>query len=81
MDLQNRISALLSKLKGFPKKDELDVLEFLEHDEWGVAFEVICSVIEQENLSIDGEQYKDIEEIGLYMEMEDDLWTVLKPVN
>ena len=80
MDLQKRIYALLIGVNDFPLKDKRDVLEFLEHDEWGVAFEVMCSVIEQENLSIDNERYKDIEEIGIHMEMDEELWTVLKPI-
>lgn len=80
MDLQNRIFALLAGVNDFPHKDKRDVLEFLVHNELGVAFEVICSVIEQENLSINNEQYKEIEKIGHYMEMDEELWTVLKYV-
>ncbi|MDW7661855.1 MAG: MafI family immunity protein [Bacillota bacterium] len=80
MDLQKRISIVLSKLEGFPDKDNRDVIELLENNEWGVAFEVICSVIEQDKLSIDIELYRDIEEIGNYMEMDDDLWVALNPI-
>lgn len=79
VDVSNRIKRILSSISGIPQKDILDILEFLENDEWGVAFEVLCSVIEQDNLSINAEQYQGIEEIGVKMDMDVTMWCGIKP--
>lgn len=48
--------------------------EIIEHDEWGIALETICSVLEQENIPVEKDIFNKIEEIGLYMEMDQSLW-------
>jgi hypothetical protein len=79
MDIGNGIKKILISDNEIPNKDTHDILEFLEHDEWGVAFEVLCSVIEQENLSINESQYNEIIDIGREMDMDDTLWVRIEP--
>lgn len=81
MDIGNGIKKILVSVNGIPNKDTHDILEFLEHGEWGVAFEVLCSVIEQENLSINAAQYNEIIDIGHDMDMDDTLWVRIKPAS
>ncbi|MFJ6207363.1 MafI family immunity protein [Lysinibacillus sp. NPDC092081] len=74
MELNNLLKEILKKITNFPSEDEKNVLEFLEHDEWGIALEVICSVIEQEGIPIDKDIFSKIEEAGIFMEMDKSLW-------
>ncbi|MBF4695202.1 MafI family immunity protein [Fusibacter ferrireducens] len=78
MDVNKKIVELLPKLKDFPEKDLKDIKGFLDHDEWGVAFEVICSVIDEDQLNIDDSIYSALDEIGRAMNMDDSLWSDLK---
>ncbi|MCK4261372.1 MAG: MafI family immunity protein [Halanaerobiales bacterium] len=75
MNIENIILEILGQINGFPQKDTNDVLELIEHNEWGVAFEIICSVIEQERLNIKHSVYDKIVEIGTEMELSSCLWT------
>jgi hypothetical protein len=74
MELDNLLKEIVKYITNLSLKDEKDILEFIEHDEWGIALETICSVIEQEDIPVDQNIYSKIEEAGLYMEMDKSLW-------
>ncbi|MFJ8087186.1 MafI family immunity protein [Lysinibacillus sp. NPDC095746] len=74
MELNNLLKEIVKNITKFPLEDEERVLEFLEHDEWGIALEVICSVIEQEGIPVDKDIFSKIEEAGIFMEMDKTLW-------
>ena len=74
MELNNLLKEIGKNITNFPLEDEESILEFLEHDEWGIALEVICSVIEQEGIPIDKDIFSKNEEAGIFMEMDKSLW-------
>ncbi|MCY7628329.1 MafI family immunity protein [Bacillus altitudinis] len=74
MELKNILTEIVKNLTDFPLKDKKDIYEFIEHEEWGIALETICSVIEQEDLLIEEDTFRNIEKAGIYMEMDKSLW-------
>ncbi|MDQ0271302.1 MafI family immunity protein [Cytobacillus purgationiresistens] len=74
MELNNLLKEIVKNITNFPLKDEKDILEFIEHEEWGIALETICSVIEQEDISVHKDIFSKIEETGIYMEMDKSVW-------
>ena len=65
---------LLAREIGLPNNDIRDIDEFINHDERGLAFEVLCSSIQQYGLKVSDNQYKTICALGEKMEMGNDLW-------
>jgi len=57
-----------------PSKDINDIKEYLQHNEWGIAFEILCCAVEQENIAVNKAQYKEIVSIGKSMKMDSELW-------
>lgn len=80
MDICERIALLAESINALPRKDYNDVSEFLEHNEWGVAFEIICSALDQDRINITEQVFREIENIGAEMKLEPELWEVLKPL-
>lgn len=78
MIIVNEIKRLLDSINGIPIDDFNEINEFLEHDEWGLALEILCVVIKKENITISLEQFKEIEIIGKEMKMDDELWIGIK---
>lgn len=76
MDM-NRILQIAKRIN-LPTKDIESITEYLEHGEWGIAFEVLCSAIEYDKIPILIVHYTEIEQIGKYMEMDKELWEVFK---
>ena len=74
MNISDTIYNLTESIKGVPQKDKADIFEYIENDEWGVAYETLCSVIEQEKLPITKEDYDAIKEVGLLMKMDACYW-------
>lgn len=73
----NKILGIAKKLE-LPSKDIKTIEEYLEHGEWGIAFEVLCSAIEYDKIVIRHNDYIQIKEVGEYMGMDKDLWEVFK---
>ena len=59
---------------GLPDNDIRDIDEYIDHNERGVAFEVLCSSIQQYGLEVSDDQYQTICTLGENMEMDNDLW-------
>ncbi len=69
----SRILDIAQQLK-LPQNDIDSITEYLEHNEWGISFEVLCSAIEAEGIVISRDDYKEIEAMGLSMGMDNELW-------
>lgn len=59
---------------GLPDNDIRDIDEYINHNERGLAFEVLCSSIQQYGLEVSDDQYQTICTLGENMEMDNDLW-------
>ncbi len=57
-----------------PGNDIKDIDEYIAHNEWGLAFEVLCSSILQYGFKVSDDQYQMICALGEKMEMDNDLW-------
>ncbi len=55
-----------------------EIREYLEHNEWGIAFETLCSIIETEYIKIDKKIYERISKIGKELEFEETDWNFLR---
>lgn len=73
----NRILKIAEELN-IPKKDIKSIIEYLDNNEFGIAFEILCATIEQEHISISESYYNEIKKIGEYMEMDKNLWEVFR---
>lgn len=65
---------LLAREIGLPSNDIRDIDEYINHNEWGLAFEVLCSSVQQYGLRVSDDQYQKLCELGEKMEMGNDLW-------
>ena len=65
---------LLAREIGLPSNDIRDIDEYINHNERGLAFEVLCSSIQQYGLRVSDDQYQKLCELGEKMEMGNDLW-------
>ena len=59
---------------GLPDNDIRDIDENINHNERGLAFEVLCTSIQQYGLEVSDDQYQTICTLGENMEMDNDLW-------
>lgn len=60
------------------KKDLNQAVEFLDHDEWGLAFEFICDLIYGYKIPISQERYNKIEDYGKSIGISDKYWSPLQ---
>lgn len=77
MDIQLKIIEITNNLN-ITKKDKQDIDEYLDHNELGLAFEVLCVSIERYKIKISQEDYEIINTLGVQMEMDNNLWLSLK---
>lgn len=59
-------------------KDKKDIDEFIDHNEWGLAFEVLCATIERDKIKISQKSYEIIDILGRQMKMDNKVWSNLK---
>lgn len=57
-----------------PAQDINEIAEYLSYNEWGIAFEILCTSITDNKIIIRKAQYDEIESIGAEMEMDNSLW-------
>ncbi len=77
MDIQLKIIEVTNNLN-ITAKDKKDIDEYLEHNELGLAFEVLCVSIERDKIKISQKDYEIINTLGFQMEMDNNLWVSLK---
>lgn len=77
MDIQLKIIEIANNLN-IAKKDKQDIDEYLDHNELGLAFEVLCISIERYKIKISQKDYEIINALGIQMEMDNNLWFSLK---
>lgn len=71
---ENEIRNMIGYIHDIPQQDRDAMTELLDHGEWGVAFEILCSVLVQERIPIDTATFRKINHIGQLMNYEDTLW-------
>lgn len=69
----NKILEIANRLK-LSEKDIESITEYLDNNEYGIAFEILCSAIELDNIPVLISDYNEIKEIGEYMKMDKQLW-------
>lgn len=57
-------------------KDKKDINEYIDHNELGLAFEVLCVSIAKDKIT--QKDYEVINALGIQMEMNNNLWINLK---
>ena len=77
MNIALEISKMSYQFK-IGKKDRENIDEYLDHNEWGLAIEVLCAVIQESNIKISQENYEIINMIGNQMELDHKLWSALE---
>lgn len=77
VNMQRDIVELAKKYR-FCKKDTDEIIEYLEHDEWGLAYEVLCCVIVENKIILIEDDLNKIKQIGIKMEMDANLWKNIK---
>ena len=77
MGIQLKIIEITNNLN-IAKKDKQDIDEYLDHNELGLAFEVLCVSIERYKIKISQKDYESINTLGTQMEMDSNLWFSLK---
>lgn len=79
-ELAEKLSSVISSPAGWLTPDETrEVREFIEVGEYGLAYETLCSIIEEENKTIAPDIYDQLVALGRRMEFEEEVWTKLLP--
>jgi hypothetical protein len=76
--LREVLSYFATKLKG---EFVAQIREFIEHREYGEAYELLCHLIASENQRIPPNIFKMIVELGQQMELPNDVWEKLEPLS
>lgn len=71
------IIRIVKETSGMPKKDMDIIFDLLDHTEWGVALEHLCSTIIEERLIIQRDVFEARKKIGELMEMDPNNWSQL----
>ena len=61
-----------------PQSDVDNATEMIEHNEFGVGFNIICEQLYEHDIKISDEIYQKIIELGRKMELPDSEWILLK---
>jgi len=73
MNVEMKIKSIVEQIVGLPKGDRISILEFLEHNEWGVALEHLCATLCEENIQISEPIFEQIKGVSIYMEIWEDI--------
>lgn len=65
---------LLAREIGLPNNDIKEIAEYIDHNEWGLAFEALCGSIHQYGFKLSDNQYQKLCDLGEKMEMDNELW-------
>lgn len=70
----------IAKNLKLPEDDIASIEEYIENNEWGLAFELLCIAIEQENIPVSKGVFRKIEKVGSKMELDNYLWNDLRVI-
>jgi hypothetical protein len=62
-----KIKDIVQQVDGLPKNDQVIVLEYLEHSEWGVALEHLCAAVFEEKIHLKESVLQQIKEVSIQM--------------
>jgi hypothetical protein len=74
MNLHNEIFSIIEKIVELSDIEKDEIFEFLEHNEWGIALETLCAILVEEDIVITSLVFKQIEKVGMHMEMDSFTW-------
>ncbi len=69
--LLNSVSSLLTQ------NDVINAKDLIEHEEWGIAFELIYTQLHEYDAVLSVNQIEKIKQLADLMELEDDCWDCL----
>lgn len=76
---KNEVIKLVNSLKDkFCEKDLSQINEYIDVDEWGLAFELVCEVLYEDSININENTYKKICDLAKDMKKDDELIDLLK---
>jgi hypothetical protein len=64
-----------------PSRDSTNVWELIDAGEPDLAFDTLCTQIYEFDIQLDQSIWMEIAQIGSYLNLNSDLWMVLKPTN
>lgn len=77
--LEALFESLRPDLLSILSHDELaEVMEFVDHNEFGIALESLCFILEDGKKPITKKIYDRIDQLGILMEMDKDTWKNLQ---
>ena len=74
--LESSLRALLEGFPSLPTEQRGSVLHYIDHNEFGLAFEELCSCIQQGRLPISSAQYETLVDLQTMMKMREIAETV-----
>lgn len=69
---------LAQKGESLPSENSIDVLELLEHGEWGEAFDLMCTQLYEYDVELTEAQYLLVQETGDAMGVNATQWAYLR---
>jgi len=75
--LRTVVSYFADKLNGEAVEQ---IKEFIEHGEYGEAYELLCHVVASAKQQIPADVYEIIMELGRQMELPNEIWEKIKPL-
>ena len=78
MNLENNIRAIMEQMKNLPQIDRDHIIEYLDHNEWGIAVEHLCSSIREEKILLSESLYEKIRQVSEQMEIWNDIREEIK---
>jgi hypothetical protein len=77
--MNRRVGDLVRSLQAIlPDEEFLRLMEYVEHNEHGLALEHLCDVFFEQEISCTADTLRKIEELGTRMRMDPAIWTKLK---
>jgi hypothetical protein len=77
--LKKLLLELIDSVKSLlPQSDIDNATEMIEHNEFGIGFNIICEQLFEHDIEISEEDYQKIVEIGQKIELPDSKWIFLK---
>jgi hypothetical protein len=74
MNLHYEIFSIIEQIVELSDIEKDEIFEFLEHNEWGIAFETLCAILVEEDIGTTPLVFKQIEKVGKHMELDSFTW-------